>query len=234
MSDELEIPGAEVETVNTQPTNSNIDLIDGKKVEAAAKKQKDASDAIEKARISLLAGYRTCQRCGHDTTVDIKHVSDEDKKAFLASVIGDTGYEKTYYAMGKIIEIKLKAAPSWFMTLVKDQLINDHRLQLVSTIDEYRVSSYHYCLVGCLVGVSINGVSKYSPDMEDILNTNNVKKRDELGNTILRNKFEEITLNWSDAVLSAVVEAQSIFNEDVDVLMKHARDPVFWESVTVK
>ena len=233
MSDELEIPGAEVETVNEKTTVEGIELVDEAKVKAADKAKKEMAEAIEKARQATLGGQRICQRCGHDTKIDLASISDEDKQAFLASVLGDISYEKKFYAMGKIVETHLMSTPSWFMNMVKDQLINDHRAKTITTADEYRIAMYHYCLVGSLKTLKINGVTKYTSD-GSILDTSNSTKRSETGDTPLKGKFAETTLNWSDIILSAVVEAQSMFNNEMDILMRHANDPAFWESVKIK
>lgn len=216
------VEGASITGFNEE--DKLVELVDKAKVEKQADVPPITADP-------LVGGYKFCQRCGHDTTQTMVGVTDADKESFFNSILGDIPFEKTYPALNGKIQINMSTSPAWFSQLISDQLTIDFRVRKVTTGDEFKLKMYKYYIVGNLKRLTIGGKVKF--ESIDISKLKGQKGLEDLqGNTALHGVYEGITSTWNDAVVSAIIEVESKFMDEVEYMTRHVNDSNFWTSVS--
>lgn len=174
-------------------------------------------------------GRRMCPRCGFDTTqAVVADVTEDDKRAFLASILGETQYEKEVDIFNGNAKLYFRARKVELSELIERQLNVDKQLERMTDIMAYETLLLRYNLATCLTAYRIKGKEKV--DLPEIDLDKRVDTDTSIQDTALPVYIQKVFGKWNDILFAAAMSAARIFSAEVDLLLNRAGDEDFWDS----
>lgn len=120
----------------------------------------------QKQEIEELRKHQLCPRCMWDIAepYDPYPVTDEDKLAYVYSILGGTDFKKTYVVANGLLEITYKMPTAHIARMIEDQVKIDGMRDRLYDSYQFYVNNNRYGLAASLVSVkALKGIDKNPP-----------------------------------------------------------------------
>jgi len=200
--------------VTDEPENPAPGVMEALAAAAEAKKAKTAKEGESSPPpppAEEPPAPKFCPSCGWDLKREPVAVSEEDKEAFLASLLGGKPFRKTYSLFGGRVSATFRAPRPHEFDLVRQQCFLEQDRKEINWDFEYFDRFSRYCLAVQLVRVeSPTGLHRFPESVEQW----GFPLRDAEGNTAVYAIYRKMAdeLNLDDTLLRALTRPLNDYN----------------------
>ena len=173
-----------------------------------------------------------CPRCGWDVVRrDKDTVTEEDKKRFVRSVLGNKRYTKDFEFLGGAMKVIFRSVKPNEMDVILKQLRADTAAGKVVGEAEYLVYYSRYMLSCSLQSISTEEEGQSFVSVDDILSTDaGAAYKEDENATILPALYADLAKKWQEGLHAILMVALRQFEKEYDVLIHRAYMPDFWNA----
>jgi len=189
---------------------------------------------------------KLCPCCRWDTDIDVAAPTDEDKSAWVRSLLGVTRFEKRYPLMGGKLEVTFRTRTLDEQRLITDQLVAEVKDGRIPSFPSQIAMSMHIHRMRQLqMAVSLVHVTGMQGRMPELLKVPQFTKEAVLHGAqsiadletkphILNQTaigYKHLFGNWPEPLFGAVFKEFSIFDDLCLQMTEAMRSPSFWSGI---
>ena len=141
--------------------------------------------------------------------------TEDDRRNFMRSILGDIQYEKEYVLFGGMVVVKMVDISPKQEDEIFEQLAVDQREEIIKTQEDWEIQLDRYRAVTNVRSILKSGVAGDAPE--------NPRKK------TLREKVDSICRMTNSTTYRAILRSVKVFRRQLDILTERSMQSDFWQ-----